>query len=250
MMNGNSGVTRTGVRAARWAVPALAMASLAANCDVTTLFSATFEGDTIGAAPSTTQTVGTTRVEAGDGTVLVSATPVSGGTADKWVRINHPIARSIETSFLTDVIHPPGNGTTSLIGSLFIPNPGPRPNPSIARALATVQFEERLPDGQSGAFMHLDFMDNGTVRIDDDPTSNFGSFPFNQAFTISVSNEVTPSTGTAHITLLSPASGQVDHTLGFLNVARQFTTVRFWVGFQFASSFYVNDLSVLFAPPS
>ena len=133
---------------------------------------------------------------------------------------------------------------------MFIPAPGPRPNPGVARALATVQFESALPGGQAAAFMHLDFMDTGTIRINDDPGTSFGSFPFGEPFTLSVSNEVTPAAATAHISLLSPGTGQVDHAIDFVSTARRFNAVRFWVGFQFASSFFVDDLTLLYAPPS
>ena len=236
------------VRLTASAVPLLALACLGADCDVETLFSATFESDTSGFPPASAQTVGTVRVEKGSGTVTVAAS-VPGGTADKWVRINHPVAPSNETSFLIDATRMPGNGTTSLLATMFIPNPGPRPNPNLARALATVQFESNLGGGQAAAFMHLDFMDNGTIRIDDVPSSSFGSFPFNQPFTLAVSNQITPTTGNAHISLLSPGSGEVDHPITFLGVARSFTTVRFWIGYQWVSSFSVDDLSVLYSPP-
>jgi hypothetical protein len=235
-------------RVAGSAVPLLALACLGADCDVETLFSATFESDPSGLPPSPTQTVGTVRVEKGGGAVTVAAA-VPGGTPDRWVRINHPLATTAETSFLIDATHVPGNGTTTLLATLFIPTPGPRPTPSLARALATVQFESNLT-GQSPAFMHLDFMDTGTIRIDDVPSSSFGTFPFDQPFTLVVGNKITPTTGNAHISLLSPASGEVDHPISFLGLARSFTTVRFWIGYQWVSSFYVDDLSVLYSPPS
>jgi hypothetical protein len=252
----NSGDTKMMRFAKRWrgrlagsAVPLLALACLGADCDVETLFSATFESDASGFPPAAAQTVGTVRVEKGSGTVsVVGAVP--GGTADKWVRINHPVAPSVETSFLIDATRMAGNGTTSLLATLFIPNPGPRPNPNLARALATVQFESHQPGGQAPAFMHLDFMDTGTIRIDDVPSSSFGSFPFDQPFTLAVSNKITPTTGSAHISLLSPGSGEVDHPISFLGVARSFNSVRFWIGYQWISSFYVDDLSVLYSPPS
>jgi hypothetical protein len=234
---------------AGWMVPVCAMVCLGATCDVETIFSATFEADATGAPPATAQTVGTVRVEKGAGSVIVVPSPVPVSGSDKWVRISHPTAITPETSFLIDATRTPGNGTTSLLGTMMIPNPGPRPNPNVARALATVQFESALPGGQSAAFMHLDFMDTGTIRIDDSPSSSFGTFPFGQPFTLAVSNQVTPSNATAHISLLSPATGEVDHPISFVSTARRFNSVRFWVGFQFASTFFVDDLSMLYAPP-
>jgi hypothetical protein len=226
-----------------------AVPCLGAECEAETRFSASFESNTQGAPPDPVQPTGRVRVESGAGSVLVVPTP-AGGDPDKWVRIRHPVANTNPTAMIADLSRSAGNGTTTLIATLFIPPPGPRPNPGLARALATVQFETTLPDGQAPSFMHLDFMDTGEVRIDDLPSTTFGSFPFGEPFTISVGSEVTPSNATAHITLLSPASGQVDRPIGSANLARAFSAVRFWIGFQFAATFFIDDLTVLHVPPS
>ncbi|HEY0714323.1 MAG TPA: hypothetical protein VGF45_16695 [Polyangia bacterium] len=231
-------------------IPVCALFCLGASCDVETLFSANFEADANGAPPASAQSVGTVRVQKGGGSVIVVPSPVPVTTPDKWVRISHPTATTPETSFIVDATRTPGDGTNSLLATLMIPAPGPRPNPAVARALATVQFESALPGGQSAAFMHLDFMDTGTIRIDDDPNNTVGSFPFGEPFTLAVSNEVTPSAATAHISLLSPAEGQTDHPIDFVSTARRFNSVRFWVGFQFASTFFVDDITMLHAPPA
>jgi hypothetical protein len=240
---------RAGKWVAGWMIPVCAMVCLGATCDVETIFSANFEADANGAPPATAQSVGTVRIEKGAGSVIVVPSPVPVTSPDKWVRISHPTAVTPETSFIVDATRTPGNGTTSLLATLMIPTPGPRPNPNITRALATVQFESALPGGQSAAFMHLDFMDTGTIRIDDNPGNTVGTFPFGQPFTLAVSSEVTPSAATAHISLLSPAEGQKDQPISFVNTARRFNSVRFWVGFQFASTFFVDDVTMLYAPP-
>ncbi|HEU4406874.1 MAG TPA: hypothetical protein VFS43_16525 [Polyangiaceae bacterium] len=65
----------------------------------------------------------------------------------------------------------------------------------------------------------------------------------------SVSTQVSSSSASATISLLSPASGQVDRPISFVNVARDASSVRFWVGYQFASTFFVDDISILHSPP-
>lgn len=237
------------MRWARWVIPLGALSCLGASCDVSTIFSANFESDVIGSPPAAAQTTGTVRVEKGGGSVTAVASPAPDTRPGTWVRVSHPTASSSETSFLVDATQSAGEGSTTLLASLFIPSPGPRPNPNVARALATVQFERALGNGQAPSYMHLDFMDTGVVRIDDLGSSSFGSFPFDQPFNLSVSTQVSATDATARISLLSPASGQVDHPVSFVNVARDFNSVRFWVGFQFASTFFVDDISILHSPP-
>jgi hypothetical protein len=227
-------------------VPLCAVFSLAANCDVETLFSDNFEADVIGSPPGANAPTGHVRVEKGSGSVTVASSPAPSTNAGKWTRIAHSGINTPETSMIVDLTRAAGNGTSTLLATLFIPDPGPRPAsfPSLSRALATVQFEETLGGGQAGAFLHLDFMDTGNVRLDDNPGSLFGSYPLGQPFILVVSNEVPGGPATAHISLLSPASGQVDHPVEFPTLAPSFNAVRFWIGAQFISSFFVDDLTV------
>jgi hypothetical protein len=122
---------------------------------------------------------------------------------------------------VTDFTRPGGGGTTTLVATPYIPSPGPRPPgaPNLPRALATVELDQGF-FGQSAEVTHLDFMDTGNVRIDDDPGSLFGSFPFDQPFSLFLSNEVTSaSSATAHVTLLAGASGQADRPNRFRGIA-------------------------------
>jgi hypothetical protein len=231
-------------------VPLLAAFCLAATCDAETLFSDNFEADAIGANPSAAAPTGRVRVQAGDGSVTVVGSPAPASNPGKWTRIRHNGVNSPETSMIADLTRAGGGGTGTLLATLFIPTPGPRPpgSPSFPRALATVQLEETFPDGQAGTIVHLDFMDTGSVRIDDDPGSTFGSFPFGQPFSLILGNEV--AAATAHITLVSPASGQVDHPNQFPSLAAGLNAVRFWIGAQFISTFYVDEITVLDTPPN
>jgi hypothetical protein len=227
-------------------VPLCAALCLGADCDVETLFSDNFETDIVGSSPSPNPGTGHVRLEKGDGTVTVVSSPAPASNAGKWTRITHNHVNTTETSMVLDLTRPAGAGTSTLLATMFIPDPGPRPPafPNFPRALATVQFEQTFFDGQAGAFLHLDFMDTRNVRIDDNPGTTFGSFPFGQPFFLLVSNEVGGGAATAHITLTSPGSGQVDHPIAFPSLAPGFNAVRFWIGAQFISSFSVDDITV------
>ena len=113
--------------------------------------------------------------------------------------------------------------------------------------MVTVALE---PFGQPASdylnFMHIDFMPEGNVRIDDGPNV-FGSFPHDQSFTLNVVLDITDSSAEAEISLLGgAASGSTKVTIEplFLPVARQFGAVRYWMGFQHRGVFFVDDILV------
>jgi hypothetical protein len=224
--------------------------SLAANCDVETLFSDNFETDIVNGAPAAAAPTGHIRVEKGNGSVLVVNSPAPASNPGKWTRISHSGFNTPETSMILDLTRASGSQTSTLLATMLVPDPGPRPPqfPGLARALGTVQFEETLGGGQAGAFLHLDFMDTGVVRIDDGPS--FGSYPFGQPFTLIVSNEPGAGSATAHITLGGAASGQIDRPIAFPGLVPSFNAVRLWIGAQFTSSFLVDDLTVFAKLPN
>jgi hypothetical protein len=81
------------------------------------------------------------------------------------------------------------------------------------------------------SFLHLDFMPDGQVRIDDGAL--FGHFTHDQPFIVQVRLKIGPSVGTADIALAGDgASGTATHTIptALRNLARQFGAVRVWIG--------------------
>ena len=96
--------------------------------------------------------------------------------------------------------------------------------------VTTIQFE---PFGQAvttySGFLHLDFMPDNRVRIDDDPSTTFGIFPREQVFIVEVTLNIDASSATAHIVLSGAgASGQTDRAVipALRAMARQFGAVR------------------------
>ena len=97
----------------------------------------------------------------------------------------------------------------------------------------------------SGSFLHLDFLQDNTVRINDDPNLTFGTFPRDQFFTLSVNLEITPQSAVAHMALFGTGtSGTMDFTIPSLNLARQYGAIRLWMGFPWTGSFDATDILV------
>ena len=130
-----------------------------------------------------------------------------------------------------------GLGNYTLLTSLYIPS---------GTGAVTVQFEPFVEPNEYFGFMHLDFMPEGDVRVDDGPV-RFGHFPRDQAFVLSVNLVITSTTATAHISLIGTgASGSQDVSVdpSLFSAAHQFGAVRFWMGFQWQGSFFADDILV------
>lgn len=215
----------------------LVLLLLITGCNSTTVLQANFNSDTAGSAPAGTQAVGTLLLSPGAGSITVVDAPLAGLAATKWVRISHPTQPSPETVMKAkfDSLH--GVGNYSFLASLFIPT---------GAGAVTVDFEP-FTDLNSPEFLHLDFMPAGNIRIDDDNSRTFGHFPRDQAFVLSVNVVTTATSATAHIALIGAGtSGSIDVNIpaNNLNAAKQFGSVRFWMGFQWTGTFFVDDILV------
>ncbi|HKO55551.1 MAG TPA: hypothetical protein VJ276_06695 [Thermoanaerobaculia bacterium] len=205
---------------------------LSSGCGTTVVLNANFNADAVGAPPASTQSVGTVRVNRGDGEVVVVAAPDEHFADQRWVRISHPASPSRETELLANCTTA-GPGRYGLLTRLFIPS---------GAGVVTVQFE--AVNGVAD-FFHLDFMPEGNVRVDDG-TLRFGSFPRDQAFLLSVVLTITNTGATAAVELLSGGTGSTTVTIQppFTGAARQFGAIRFWVGFEHRATFFVDDILV------
>lgn len=207
---------------------------LLSGCKATTVLLANFNNDAIGSSPSTNQSTGTVMLNQGQGSITVVGSPNSQPPLNKWAMISHPAAPSEQTEFTSIFSRFFGTGKYGLLCSMHIPS---------GAGVVTVQFETF---NQNADFMHLDFMPEGNVRIDDSNV-RFGHFPRDTNFVLSVALDITSSTATAEISLLgSGASGNITTNVQpiFLPVARQFGSVKFWVGFQHQANFFVDDIVV------
>lgn len=219
----------------------LALTFLLAGCGSTTVFLANFNSDAVGGPPSPNQATGTVAVDLGAGTVRVA--PPSPGATTNWVEISHPQANTPQTALQGKFTSARGEGSYGLLAVLFIPT---------GCGTVTLQFEP-VQNGPSDYlnFLHLDFMPNNTVRIDDGKAS-FGTFPRDQFFSISVNLKVGATSTTAQMQLFGTgASGNLDYTIQpiFGNLPRQIGGLRFWMGFQHAGAFKVDDIIVSYQSP-
>lgn len=208
------------------------------TCGSTTVLLSNFSDDTIRSPPASTQATGTVTTEPGAGKVIVVAAPNPNLPANKWAQISHPTAPSEETALTGNFSRFDGVGKYALLASLYIPS---------GTGIVTVQFET-FPQGPHPhlSFLHLDFMPEGDVRIDDSNV-RFGQFPRDQSFVLSVNLAITATTATAEIMLLGGnASGNTHVSVQpvLIPLARQFGAVKFWMGFQHKGTFFVDDILV------
>jgi hypothetical protein len=153
-----------------------------------TLFSSNFDPTPDGDPPSTVQAVGTARVEGRPRSVIVIDPPFV--HTNKWVRISRPTGPEAASvvGVLTEV-H--GDGVYSFSAAMFMP---------AGSGVASISFETTVQE-----FLHLDFMPDNKVRIDDIDTTEFGSFPRDQVFLVQVTLNISAAQSTAHACCRTPA---------------------------------------------
>jgi hypothetical protein len=226
------------LRSARRGV-CVAFTGLLSACASQTLFQSNFDPTPIGQPPAHMQQVGTANVSGPPGSVIVVASPVQ--TGGRWVQVSRPADPVSIVAFQGNFSQFAGDGSYTFDATLFIP---PDPN---GRTVASVQFEQfnQSADNSFNGFLHLDFLPNGTVRIDDNVA--FGTFPHNQPFIVQVTLNIN-ATPTAHIVLGGAgASGQMDYTIlqgpPFPD-ARKFGAIRLWMGFPWSGPFDATNIVV------
>ena len=213
---------------------------MVASCASETLFQSSFNASPVGAPPPQVQATGTISVGGAPGSVTIVG-PVP-GTTENWVQVQRSSEQAPISEMRCDFSASRGDGTYSLLCSLFIPS---------GSGLATVEFATS-PFGspQSAGFLHLDFLQDNTVRLDDDAGEVFGTFPRDQFFALAVTLEVGASSAVAHISLFGTgASGSKDHDVTPLSLAHQVGAVKFWMGFPWTGSFDVTDIHVSYKAP-
>ena len=209
----------------------LVLLAALSGCKSTTVLLANFNAEAVGSPPAFAQPTGIVEKRDGAGSVRVDNPP---GSSSKWARISHPTQPSPETGLRArfDSFH--GTGQYGLLAALFIPS---------GTGAVTLQLEPFSGTFDSSPeFLHLDFMPENNVRLNDNNADRFGTFPRDQTFVVSIQVDTSVSPPKATITLLGGASGTRDIVLPAL--ANQFGAVRVWMGFQWTGSFFVDDVIV------
>jgi hypothetical protein len=217
--------------------PSVRIVLLAALCLLTgcgeTLFRSNFDPTPVGQPPAPVQDVGTANIDGPPGSVIVIAPPVS--PSGKWVQISRPNGPEV-AGLQGKFSQFRGDGVYTFSATMFMTS---------GSGVATIQFETFTNPVSS--FLHLDFMQDNQVRIDDNEGTKFGSFPRNQPFIVQVTLNINASASTARIVLSGTgASGERDYTIisPLQNVSRQFGAVRLWQGFPHTGAFDATIIAV------
>jgi hypothetical protein len=204
----------------------------------TSVFVSSFNTNPVGGPPSANQATGTVQVSGGPGAVtIVSAPPNNNGN---WAQIARRGPQDQIATMQCNFAKFQQDGTYGMLAVMYIPSNS---------GLATVEFDT-TPQGAppSQGFLHLDFTQDNSVRINDDDSRKFGHFPRDQAFTLSANLVISSSAATAHIDLLGAASGSQDINLVTsttpLFLARQFGAVKLFMGFPWTGSFDTTDIVI------
>ena len=216
----------------------------AGSCNSPKLFQSNFDATAVGQPPSLTQAVGTASVDGPSGSVLVVAAPPNAQPSGKWLQIKVANKSGQVASFQGKLKQQPGNGTYVFSTALFIPPTGPQGEDNVA----TISFEALTSRGSLPAeFLHLDFLANNRVQIDDDSSTVFGSFPRNQVFLVQVTLDINATAAKAHIILSGAgASGEADRNVisPLVSQAQQFGAVRIRMGFPHTGTFFATNILV------
>ncbi len=229
---------RSGAIAALGCRLPLALAlTILGGCQSATVFQSNFNSTPVGQPPASAQATGTASVFGATGSVTVVGSPVQAG-GDHWLKVSRANNSAPISGMLGTLAAQPG-GQYNFLCAMFIPT---------GSGVATLSFEP-VPQPQPGGmvdFLHLDFMQDNRVRINDVRASEFGSFPRDTPFDVAVTLNTTASPPTAHIALIgSGASGSADSTItapAFF--AQQFGAVRVWMGYPWTGHFNSADLLV------
>lgn len=207
------------------------------GCETTTLFQSDFDANAVNQPPAPTQKVGRIEVDAPAGSVVVVPAPPGAGGGN-WVQIGRPTGPNVSTlqARLSELA---GQGQHTFLAYVYMPT---------GAGTASIQFE-RVNQAAShyDAFLHLDLLPDNSVRIDDDATKEFGTFPRDEPFLIQVALDIGATEATARVLLSGAnASGEYQHTIPgyWLPIAHQFGTVRIWQGFPHTGAFQVTNLLV------
>jgi hypothetical protein len=221
----------------------LALTLPTAGCvsGTTTLFQSGFNSNSIGAPPAAIQTTGTVQVFGPPGSVVISGPPPQAN--GNWLAVSRVAGPAAPIAGMEgDFARHPGVGTYSFLGVLYIPK---------GTGAATIEFDTSPQTSPPVAqFLHLDFLPNDTVRVDDNGQAVFGSFQHDQFFTLSVKLDVFSVCTVAHMTLFGTgASGSLDYRVPLSNLAPQIGALKVWMGFPWGGTFKATDLLVTYQPP-
>ena len=208
-----------------WGLPLVLL--LTTGCASTTLFQSNFDATPINQPPAHTQAVGTATIE---GSVVVATLPDPPSV--RGVRFDPISSPNTPTALHCNLVQHPANGTYVFSTVLYLP--------SKSGGIVTIWFDRapalvspvrksKAAFGAGQPFMHLDFLSH-SVRIDDDASTIFGTFPRDQVFIVQVTLNINASPSADIVLSGAGASGQAHRNLsaGLPPNPLQFGAVRIW----------------------
>ncbi len=205
------------------------------GCSDTVVFQSDFQSTPTGQPPGV-QKVGTISL-LNPGNVKVIEPPVE--PSDKWIQIVGPSDISYVTGAQCNFSRSYTGGTYNFTAYFFLPS-----NSGVA-TVQFVSFAQSISD--FSGFLHIDFMEDNTIRIDDIAATVFGTFPRDKVFVLSVILKPDGSQVKAKISLSgNEASGSKDYTIltPFLGAALNFGGVRFWKPFPSPGVYDVTNIVI------
>ncbi|GJM35501.1 MAG: hypothetical protein DHS20C18_45020 [Saprospiraceae bacterium] len=208
---------------------------LISGCATETFFHANFNGNAINQPPLQAQEVGSVLPDGPPNSVIV--VNLAPDLPGNWVKVSRPNNPSVVAGLQGTLKKFGGDGVYVFTTTLLIPS---------GSGVVTIQFERfNQPVNQYERFLHIDFLENNQVRIDDDANTNFGTFPRDKPFIAQVTLNIKTSASDADIVLSGTgASGQANRLIGSNSFARQFGAVRLWMGFPWVGSFNATNIVV------
>jgi hypothetical protein len=175
------------------------------------------------------------------------------GSKENWVKITRANDPTAPVSLLeADFSKTPGTGTYGSVTVFFISS-------DIAGdGKATVELDTTNPN--LPPILHLDLIPHRApgqmVRINDDDSRTFGTFPVDQPFTLSVGLEVAATSAVVHINLFGagtnmtcPTSNPLspncsDFPIPNIPFAPQYGAIKLYMGFPWSGHFDATDMVV------
>jgi|GEM_PF-588493 hypothetical protein len=195
-----------------------------------TLFRSNFDPTPDGQPPSTTQAVGTGRVDGPPGSVIVIDPPFA--HTNKWVQISRPTGPQV-AGFVGVLTEVNGDGIYHFSAEMFMPT---------GSGVASISFETSVAQ----EFLHIDFLADNKVRIDDNASTEFGLFPRDRVFLVQVTLNISAAQSTVHVALSGTASGDQNYIMPppFQILSRQFGEIRVWQGFPHTGAYDATNIVV------
>jgi len=221
----------------------VALATLVGCRPSETVFKSDFNNTPIGSPPVAAQAVGTANWVGDPGSVTVAGPP--SGFSGNWLSVGRSSNQSAVAGMIGTFSAMRAPGKYHFACVMDVPS---------GSGLCSIAFASPQTN-DSGAplyFLHIDFGtppqgSSDVVRIDDNPTTDFGSFTRDKPFDVFVTIDTSASPPTAHVGLAGAgSSGSADYTLppSSVNLAQQFDKVEVWMGYPWIGNFLSTDISV------